>query len=185
MKKYITLYKPFLIFLAKFFLTYFVLTLVYQGYLQRYEDKEIDTVTELVASNTEQLLNLFNVDFKIVENKDDLFIMLFYNQKYVARMVEGCNAISVIILFVAFVVSFSGKIKAILLFIMGGSIAIYGLNVVRIAVLCILLYSFPEQEPILHRVFFPLFIYGFVFVLWVIWVNKFSLYAKNATPKQA
>jgi hypothetical protein len=30
----------------------------------------------------------------------------------------------------------------------------------------------------LHGVLFPLFIYGVVFILWVIWVSKFSLYAK-------
>jgi hypothetical protein len=39
--------------------------------------------------------------------------------------------------------------------------------------------SFPGQVSFLHGVLFPLFIYGVVFILWVIWVSKFSLYAKN------
>ncbi|WPR72736.1 exosortase family protein XrtF [Flavobacterium sp. NG2] len=182
MKKYLIIYKPFLLFLAKFFLTYFLLTLVYQAYLQRYGANDIDAVTVLVAKNTTNVLDVFNVDFKIEENHSEQYIKLLYNQKYVARMVEGCNAISIVILFIAFIVSFSGKIKTTLLFILGGSVLIYTLNVLRVAILCVLLYSFPEQETILHRVFFPLFIYGFVFVLWVIWVNKYSLYAKNTIP---
>jgi exosortase family protein XrtF len=104
-----------------------------------------------------------------------------YNQQYVAKMIEGCNAISIIILFISFVVSFSGRIKSTVFFILGGSLIIYILNVARIAILCVLIYLFPKQQTLLHGVFFPLFIYGVVFILWVIWVNKFSLYAKNTT----
>jgi hypothetical protein len=44
--------------------------------------------------------------------------------------------------------------------------------------LIVLLYHFPEQNHLLHGVLFPALIYGSVFVLWFIWVNKFSKYAK-------
>jgi hypothetical protein len=40
-----------------------------------------------------------------------------------------------------------------------------------------LIYNFPKQQHLLHSVVFPLFIYGVVLLLWIIWVNKFSLYA--------
>ena len=183
MRKYYIQYKPFLLFLSKFFLTYLVLTLLYQKYLNSFGFNKIDTITEIVAQNTKQLLELFNVDFDFEENKTESFLKLFYHQKYVAKIIEGCNAISIIILFVSFLVSFSGKLKTTILYIIGGSVSIYVLNIIRIAVLCVLLYYFPKQESILHRIFFPLFIYGFVFLLWVIWVNKFSLYAKKNTPK--
>ncbi|WP_367771907.1 exosortase family protein XrtF [Flavobacterium sp. WC2421] len=181
MRKYIVLYKPFLLFLAKFFLTYIILAFVYQMFLNGFESNQTDSITKLVAQNTEQLLKLFHADVVLEENKTDDYIKLIYNQKYVARLIEGCNAISVIILFISFVVSFSGKLKPTVLYIIGGSLGIFFLNVMRIALLCILIYFFPTQESILHGVFFPLFIYGVVFILWVIWVNKFSLYAKNST----
>lgn len=180
MKKYIVLYKPFLLFLVKFFLTYIVLAFIYQMFLNSFESNQTDFITKLVAQNTEQLLKLFQADVVLEENNTDGFIKLIYNQKYVARLIEGCNAISVIILFISFIVSFSGKLKPTFFFIIGGSIAIYFLNVIRIALLCVLIYFFPSQESILHGVFFPLFIYGIVFILWVIWVCKFSLYAKNS-----
>lgn len=178
LKKYLILYRPFLVFLAKFFLTYLVLSLVYQGFLSRFDENSVDSITQFVAKNTKQLLTAFQVDFKIQEMPNESFVMFLYNQRAVARMIEGCNAISVIILFVSFVVAFSGKLKPTLLFVSGGSIFIYTLNVVRIALLCSALYWFPEQKDLLHDIVFPLFIYGVVFTLWVIWVNKFSLYAK-------
>jgi len=83
----------------------------------------------------------------------------------------------VIILFISFVIAFSGKIKTTLLFILLGSFIIHVLNVFRIALLCILMYYFPKQQHLLHGVVFPLIIYGVVFILWIIWVNKFSKYA--------
>lgn len=178
MKKYLILYRPFLVFLAQFFLTYLVLTLIYQAYLSCFDEHTVDGITRYVAIHTEQFLRLFDVDFTISENAKTSYIMLYYNQKAIARVVEGCNAISVIILFISFVVSFSGKFKPTLLFIIGGSLFVYILNIIRIALLCWALYWFPEQQSLLHEIVFPLFIYGVVFILWIIWFNKFSLYAK-------
>lgn len=178
LKKYLILYRPFLIFLAKFFLSYLVLSLVYQWYLSNFSDGSVDSITKFVAFNTEQLLRLFGVDFYAQEMIHEPYLMFHYNQQAIARMIEGCNAISVIVLFVSFVVAFSGKVKPTLLFVLGGSVLISILNVVRIALLCSALYWFPEQKDLLHDIVFPLFIYGVVFMLWVIWVNKFSLYAK-------
>jgi exosortase family protein XrtF len=178
LKKYLIVYKPFLVFLGSFFLVYIVLTILYQTYLGSFGPNQIDSITTMVAHNTEQILQLFGADAKAIEANSSLFIGLLYNQKYVARIIEGCNAMSVIILFVAFIVAFSGKLKPTLMYVFGGSIFIYILNVLRIVLLCILLYRFPEQEHFLHGVLFPLFIYSVVFILWVIWVNKFSKYAK-------
>ncbi len=178
MKKYFIIYKPFLVFLGTFFLVYIVLTILYQAYLASFGLNQIDSITTMVARNSERILQLFGADAKAVEAKSSLFIGLMYKQKYVARIIEGCNAMSVIILFVAFIVAFSGKLKPTLLYVFGGSIFIYILNVLRIVLLCVLLYRFPEQEHFLHGVLFPLFIYSVVFILWVIWVNKFSKYAK-------
>lgn len=180
MKKYFILYKPFLLFLATFFTTYVVLTFLYQIYLNRFNENEVDAITKMVGQNTEQLSRFFGVDVSIKHTQTESYIQLYYKQQYIARIVEGCNAISIIILFISFVASFSGKLKPTLLFIAGGSLMVYFLNIVRIAVLSILMYHFPEHEHFLHGVVFPLFIYGVVFLLWVLWVIKFSSYVNNA-----
>ena len=178
MKKYFTQYKPFLLFLGTFFLVYATLTGLYQFFLSSFEGNKIDTITRMVGHNTQQFLQIFDAKARSEVNETNGYILLFYHDRYVARIIEGCNAISVIILYVSFIVAFSGKIKATLFFVFGGSFLIYVLNVFRIAILCVLITSFPDQEHFLHTVVFPLFIYGVVFILWVVWVNKYSKYAK-------
>jgi exosortase family protein XrtF len=61
-------------------------------------------VLPLVSENTEQLLLLFDEGSSIVESDSHPYIKL--QSKYVARIVEGCNATSVIILFISFVIAF-------------------------------------------------------------------------------
>ncbi len=170
-----------MLFLGTFFLTYIVLTFLYQRYLNGFEENKIDAITTMVSYNTQWVMQLFNDQSFIEESATHPYMKLFFNNKYVARIVEGCNAISVIVLFISFVVAFSGKLKATLLFIFGGSLLIYVLNVLRIAALSALIFYFPKQEPFLHGVLFPLYIYGVVFILWLIWVRKFSRYASKDT----
>ncbi|KFF15454.1 exosortase family protein XrtF [Flavobacterium hydatis] len=178
MKKYLIQYKPFLLFIGTFFGTYILLTFVYQFYLSGFGNDKIDGITKLVGNQTEWLLQLFDNSAKVDKTPSKPYLQIFYNQKLVALIVEGCNAISVIILFVSFIVAFSGKLKPTLFYILGGSLFIYILNVCRIASLTGLLCYFPEKSHLLHGVLFPLVIYGVVFILWIIWVSKFSKYAK-------
>ena len=160
-----------------------VLTIIYQYYLNQFDIKnnEVDGLTKLVSTQVEHLLLLFNGDAHIELHPSQPCYKFFYNGKYVSRIIEGCNALSVIILFISFVIAFSGKLKNTIYFIISGSIIIHVLNITRIALLMVAFYNFPEANFILHDILFPLVIYGAVFILWIIWVNKFSFYAKTPT----
>ena len=161
------------------------MTIIYQSYLNRFDEKnaEVDPFTELVANQSATVLSLFDSHSYTMPHLTDPSVKLFYKGKYISRIIEGCNAMSVIILFIAFVIAFTGKFKKTILFILFGSIIIHVLNIGRIALLCVALYNLPEYEHLLHGVIFPLIIYGVVFLLWVIWVNKYSLYATNIEKK--
>lgn len=178
MRKYLVQFKPFLIFIGTFFAAYIILTFVYKFYLNSLRPDEVDAVTNWVGHNVEQLLLMFNYDIKIQQGFASPWLEVWFNNKYGVRIVEGCNAVSVIILFISFVLAFSGKLKVTLLYILFGIVFIYILNVARIALLTVLLFHYPEKSHLLHGVLFPLIIYGSVFILWVFWVNKFSKYAK-------
>jgi exosortase family protein XrtF len=178
LKKYFLQFKPFLIFIGTFFAAYIGFTLVYKFYLDSFDTTDVDGITAVVSHNVDWLLGLFNCDSKIFKSPLKPYFEVWYNTKFTLRIVEGCNAVSVTILFVSFILAFSGKLKTTLGFILFGVSLIYVLNVIRIALLTVLLFRFPEQEHILHGVLFPLIIYGLVFSLWVFWVNKFSKYAK-------
>nr|WP_199000493.1 exosortase family protein XrtF [Flavobacterium sp. ASV13] len=178
MKKYLIQFKPFLIFISTFFGVYIVLTLFYKLYLDSFGPNDVDGITNIVGRNVEQLMNVFNCDVKIYKSTVDSWLEVWYNKKYIIRIVEGCNAISVIILFISFIIAFSGKFKTTFIFVLSGTLLIYILNVSRIAMLTVLMFYFPQNGHFLHGTLFPLVIYGLVFLLWVIWVNKFSKYAK-------
>lgn len=181
MKKSIHQHKPFFLFLLKFVLFYLIFTLIYKYYLNQFnaEKKEIDGITEFVAHQTKKTLVFFGKDCEIRKHEFEASYKIIYFGKYLARIIEGCNAISVIILFASFVFAFSSKFKRTLLYILFGSGLIFLLNIFRIALLTIGLYNYPEYEEVLHNVVFPVIIYGIVFVLWIIWVIKFSAYAKR------
>ena len=83
-----------------------------------------------------------------------------------------------LILFLAFIVAFKGSLKNTILFVIFGSLIIYFFNVIRIALLTVLLQEFPNQQMFLHNLVFPAIIYGITFLLWVVWVQKFSDYKK-------
>ncbi len=181
MREYLIQFKPFLVFLGKFIFTYLLLAFIYQSYLNQYDEKnfEVDGMTQMVAHQSQQMLSLVDSNSYTLPNLKESSVKLFYHGKWVARIIEGCNAISVIILFISFVIAFKGKIWQTVLFILSGILLIHFFNVLRIALLCMAIFHHPSWEHFLHGVLFPLFIYGVVFSLWVIWVNKFSVYAKK------
>ncbi|SFD28538.1 exosortase family protein XrtF [Flavobacterium phragmitis] len=178
MKKYLVQFKPFLIFVGIFFLTYIVLTVLYKFYLNSFEANDLDGITVICGKNTEQLLRLFNYDVVVQKSTQNPWMRIVLNGRQLALVTEGCNAVSVMILFVSFVAAFSGKLKQTLLFIFLGVLSIYILNIIRIALLTVLLINFPKYEDLLHEIVFPLIIYGYVFVLWIFWINRFSKYAR-------
>jgi exosortase family protein XrtF len=179
---YLKTYRPFLLFLAKFFGTYLILAAAYQLYLSRYDaDRlEIDPATVSVAKQSVWILSVFEPNAGTLPHGSQLCMKIMFRGQYVARIIEGCNAVSVMILFASFIVAFSGRLRPTLGFIGLGCVLIHVLNVARIALLSVGLYHYPEYEHILHGVVFPLFIYAVVFVLWVLWVNKYSDYAGKA-----
>jgi exosortase family protein XrtF len=156
--------------------SYLVFTLAYNLYLEffRYPVYFPDYITHLVAIQSEALINSFGYDAQILPHQSELSMKLIVNQVYLARIVEGCNAVSIIILFSAFVLSFFGKLKLTLLYLLAGAVIIYAMNIIRIAILAIGIYEFSQYTEFLHSIIFPLIIYGTVFLLWVIWVRIYS-----------
>lgn len=178
-------YKPFLFFLGKFIVSYLVLTVIYQLYLNKYDasNAEVDSFTQIVAEQSATVLSWVDSNSYTMPHLKEPSVRIIYKGKYISRIIEGCNAISIIILFISFVIAFTGKFKNTILFILFGIILIHTLNIGRIALLCIGLYHFPKLEHLLHGVIFPLVIYGVVFLLWIIWVNKYSFYATETIKK--
>ena len=131
-------------------------------------------MTNLVAKQTGNILNVLGYNAEVLQHSDEPSMKLFLDGNFLARIIEGCNSISVIILFLSFIVAFSGKLKTTFFYILSGSVLIYVVNLFRIVVLSLGLFHIPEYSEVLHKVVFPGIIYGMVFLLWIFWVNRFS-----------
>jgi len=125
-----------------------------------------------VARQATALLHSFNYEAVVMPNELHPAMKLYLNGSHVADIIEGCNAVSIIILFISFVLAFYQNLKKTLLFILAGSVLIYCVNVARIAFLTVALYKYPEHQEVLHSVVFPAIIYGMVFLLWVFWIRS-------------
>lgn len=153
-----------------------MLSIAYKFYLKFSEGSRFypDYMTHVVAIQSQDLLNVLDYNSAVTPHPDEPSMKLIVNGKYVARIIEGCNSVSIIILFISFIIAFSGHLKETIIFVLAGSVLIYVVNLLRIVILSIGLYHYPWRAEILHQVIFPGIIYGMVFLLWMFWVNRFS-----------
>ncbi|MFI1771972.1 exosortase family protein XrtF [Thalassobellus citreus] len=176
MKELFIKYKSVIKFILTFLVVYIGFSVLYKFYLQYSDGSKFypDYMTYLVSKQSEALLNVFGYNTYVLPHPDEPSMKLIVNGQYLGRVIEGCNAISVIILFLSFIIAFSGKLKTTFFYILSGSVLIYVVNLLRIAVLSMGIYHYPDHSEFLHTVIFPAIIYGMVFLLWIFWVNRFS-----------
>lgn len=180
--KFISENKAFFMFLLRFAGCYIVLAGVYWLYLSQYTGLEPDGITDVVSRQTSWMVRQFGHTSHLEPHDKVPAWRFFVNGKQIMRIVEGCNAVSVMILFTAFVAAFYTHFKQVAVFIVSGIIIIHVLNIVRITLLAFAGFYYREYWRFLHDIAFPLFIYGVVFFLWVIWVTKFYSNAKKTNP---
>ncbi len=166
-------YRPTIIFIFKFLLIYLLLVVLYNMYLRQYAG-DTDPVTRWVGQVVTKIYHYLGLQVQTVPIGHEPGLKLLINGQYVARIIEGCTAASVIILFGAFVISFGQSLKKSLVFAVVGSLLIFGFNLLRIVFLGYLLFAWPQYQELAHRVIFPAIIYGFVVWLWLIFVKKYN-----------
>lgn len=103
---------------------------------------------------------------------------------------RGCLGRNLIGIFAGFIIAFPGKIVSKLWYIPIGLVVFYLLNTVRIVALVLVLHYNPERakDPDFfhfHHDGFNYVMYGFIFILWVIWVRKYSSVATTKTKEKS
>lgn len=167
-------YIPVFKFVAVFGVIYIVLSLLYYIFLQQdYSEYNYpDPATSQVAYQTQQSLIALGYDARIVNVPNHPSVYMYLNKEVVYRVIEGCNAISVMILFVAFVLAFAKTWKKTALFISFSLLFIHLVNVIRLIALAIISHEYSEYIEVAHDIFFPAAIYGSVILLWIFWLRN-------------
>lgn len=181
MKELFIKYKSVTRFVLTFLIVYGSLSMAYKFYLKFSDGSQFypDYMTHIVALQSQDLLNAVGYNAVVLPHPGEPSMKLIVNGKFLARIIEGCNSVSIIVLFISFVIAFSGYFKETIIYILAGSVLIYVVNLLRIVFLSIGLYHYPWRSGILHQVIFPGIIYGMVFLLWMFWVNRFSKLKKK------
>lgn len=165
-------------FLVKFFTAYMILFFAYSTYLSLSEKTggplTCDSITVRVAKDANRIVHLFGYSSETRASPFFRSEDLYVNGKVVARVIEGCNAMSIMILFIAFVWAFSSKPKPTLIFLFTGLAILYLTNITRIALLTIGLYETPQYRVLLHDYVFPAVLYGVTLSMWVFWLKKYA-----------
>lgn len=161
------------IFLGRFFGCYLLLSLLYFGYLSFFRNQP-DGLTILTGKISERLIEVFGYQAQLIPQTHTSTLELHINKVYLARIIEGCNGVSIWILFFSFVWAFSVKSQQLVLFLFLGSLTVGIMNWLRIALLAITLYEFPHLAEPLHQLVFPAIIYGWIVLLWLLWIFKYA-----------
>lgn len=174
-------YRLVLRFIFIFLGSYFLFSSLYNSFLVLYDTQhpEPDPLTQLVAVHSGDVLSSFGYKEEVIMHTSGLSMKLMIEDVFVAGIVEGCNSASIIILFASFILAFFGKPSTTIVYLLAGSVIIYSINIIRIVILSIGLFEYPQYSGFLHTIFFPLAIYGTVFILWLIWVRIYSRWKKG------
>ncbi len=87
---------------------------------------------------------------------------------------SGCSGLELFILFFGFILLMRGRIIDKLWFVPLGLLGVLILNIIRIISLSAIYYHKPEYLNFNHKYTFVIIVYGAIFGLWILWVNKFA-----------
>jgi exosortase family protein XrtF len=179
-------FKPTIFFLLKFFGIYLCLSWIYGIYIASYDTQKqpvVDPFTHHIAEQCGNTAELFGYDVFILKNAhqsaqaapEQTFSSMWFNGIQAVAVEEGCNGLNIMILFVAFVIAFGGKIKNMLIFTPLGLGFIYLANLGRILLLSLLNVELQGNAfHFFHKYGFTAIIYAAVLFLWYLWVMHFS-----------
>lgn len=86
----------------------------------------------------------------------------------------GCNGFEIYCIFAGFIIIFGGKFWNTFIYIFIGVIILYISNILRVGLLAIDHYKRLHLFTFNHKFTYVVIIYSIVFVLWYVWIIKFS-----------
>jgi exosortase family protein XrtF len=115
------------------------------------------------------------IGYPITSKLNEIGMYYFYlNGKCQLQIAHSCNGLILFVLFVAFLISFKGDWMLKIIVSIIGCIGIFLINVLRVVALMIVHMHWPQYLDFSHHWLFTAIVYGFVFSMWMLWINVFS-----------
>lgn len=164
-------FKPAILFLLRFSVTFAVLSFLYGFWVEGYKEVA-DPITKNVAAQIRSILSWFYEGVTSTPRDGDPSMDITINGIYSISVFEGCNGVAIVNLFFSFLVGFWGGFKKLAWFTVLGVFVIHIANLLRLLLLAKLALSNSSLFHFTHKYLFTLSIYAIVFLLWYFWVSK-------------
>ena len=142
--------------------------------LNAVNDHVIEPFTSLVAQASGWVLNLFG-------QKVALNGTIIQGPKFAVNIRNGCNGVEAMLIFLAAVVAFPTAWSARLRGLALGTIAIQGINLVRVVVLFLTGVYWPRLFDASHTVIWQSIVILCAVLLWILWASRLPREREPAT----
>jgi len=165
---------------------YFIILLLFTHYLwngivKGYEGREI-AIFGVDLTTQFHSLSIFTAEtvhwfIRLFPNTDDFIIkgtrLYFENGGFGVNIIPACTAVKQFYIFIVIIAFYRGPWKKKLWYIPLGCVILWVYNIIRIASISYLTINHPERFGFLHEGVFRYIFYGLIFLLWVIWEEKY------------
>lgn len=165
------------VFVIKAFALYLLWFIVYDMYLA--PAGNVDAwLNHRVAEDGTALLNLFGYNGSTTPGINQTVMQL--DKRDILGVGNSCNGLELFALFTGFILCFPGKMKTKAWFIPAGILIIHLANIIRAAILVLIQKYSPEHLDFNHHYTFTIVVYTVIFLLWMLWVNRYSVIKREA-----
>lgn len=176
------------LFFKKAFLFFIGWKLVYHFVL--FENRILDKpLTQLSAKATIWVLHYIGriENLKIIEqvkeviNGESAYASVIYSSHTrLLGVLDACNGLELFVLYAGLIIAFSLPLKRMLLFLTGGLLLIFTVNIFRLVCLAALNAGHRSSQGIPYHFLFNILVYAVVGILWVWYVNDIPKKAVHA-----
>lgn len=152
--------------------TYTVLYVFYEFIIKKHTFIDQGFI-RIIINSSDILLKLFGYEtFKVLDDRE--FQVIGIDGSNGVWIGAACNAMTLFFLFSVFVLAYPGHQKSKIWFVPLGILSIHILNILRVSALALIAFYKPSLLDFNHTYTFTFLVYGYIFLLWIIWSNKFA-----------
>lgn len=168
------------IFLVKCAAFYIIWNVVYYGWIRPHTDLQMvitsstTTVSTWILNQFDEDSNFIHRDYPGVGEGGQSVSLIYKNAEPLISVADSCNALTLMVLFLGFILAYPGDWRLKLIYIPVGCAVIFLINIVRVQVLIYNYMHFKAWFEFNHKYTFTIAVYLAVFYFWMLWANKYS-----------
>jgi len=140
-----------------------------------------DSFTAMTGQAASWAMGLFG--YNTSTQVEGLFAMLKIDGNNVIAIGNPCNGLVIMALYAGFIIAYPGPIKTKSIFIVAGILIIFIMNLMRVVALTFNWMYYQSSFEFNHNYTFTFLVYAVVFIMWMVWANKFS--SLKLQPKES